>query len=75
LLRKLRHRGLERVDWIFVFACAVYNLVRLRKLQPTAALRETGLSMKARAVRRTELERQTKAQTLDEPSARFAEVR
>jgi transposase len=37
LLRKLRHRGLERVDWIFVFACAVYNLVRLRKLQPTAA--------------------------------------
>lgn len=37
LLRKLRHRGLERVDWIFVFACAVYNLVRLRTLQPAAA--------------------------------------
>jgi transposase len=32
LLRKLRHRGLARVDWMFVFATAVYNLVRLRTL-------------------------------------------
>src|SRR5579885_839767 len=32
LMRKVRHRGVCRVDWIFTFACAAYNLVRLRKL-------------------------------------------
>jgi transposase len=32
LLRKLRHRGTARVDWMFVFATAAYNLVRLRTL-------------------------------------------
>ena len=32
LLRKLRHRGVCKVDWIFTFACAVYNLVRMRNL-------------------------------------------
>lgn len=32
LLRKVRHRGLAKVDWVFVFACAAYNLVRLRNL-------------------------------------------
>ena len=32
-LRKLRHRGLERVEWIFTFAVAAYNLVRLRNLE------------------------------------------
>jgi len=32
LLRKLRHRGLARVNWIFVFTAAAYNLVRLRTL-------------------------------------------
>lgn len=32
LLRKVRHRGLGKVDWVFVFACAAYNLVRLRNL-------------------------------------------
>jgi transposase len=32
LLRKLRHRGLERVSWIFTCTNAVYNLVRLRTL-------------------------------------------
>jgi transposase len=32
LLRKLHHRGTERVDWIFTFTTAVYNLVRLRTL-------------------------------------------
>lgn len=37
LMRKLRHRGTERVDWMFVFACAVYNLVRLRNLQAAPA--------------------------------------
>ena len=32
LLRKVRHRGLGKVDWVFVFACAAYNLVPLRNL-------------------------------------------
>jgi transposase len=32
LLRKVRHRGLYKVDWVFTFACAAYNLVRLRNL-------------------------------------------
>jgi transposase len=30
-LRKTRHRGLERVGWMFTFALAAYNLVRMRK--------------------------------------------
>jgi transposase len=32
LLRKLKHRGLPKVAWIFSFAAAAYNLVRMRKL-------------------------------------------
>jgi IS5 family transposase len=32
LLRKLRHRGGPLVHWIFTFAAATYNLVRLRTL-------------------------------------------
>ena len=32
LLRKVRHRGTLKVDWIFAFACAAYNLVRIRNL-------------------------------------------
>lgn len=32
LLRKLRHRGRELVDWVFTFTMAIYNLVRLRTL-------------------------------------------
>jgi len=32
LMRKLRHRGTARVDWMFVFSTAVYNLVRVRTL-------------------------------------------
>ena len=31
-LRKLRHRGGERVDWMVTFAAAAYNLIRLRTL-------------------------------------------
>ena len=31
-LRKLRHRGGDRVDWIVTFAAAAYNLIRLRTL-------------------------------------------
>ena len=34
-LRKLRHRGHERVEWTFTFAVAVYNLVRIRNLDAT----------------------------------------
>ena len=32
LMRKTRHRGTRRVDWMFTFALAAYNLVRLRTL-------------------------------------------
>ncbi len=37
LLRKVRHRGLGKVDWVFTFACAAYNLVRLRNLAVQSA--------------------------------------
>jgi hypothetical protein len=36
LLRKTRHRGVARVGWMFTFAAAVYNLVRLRTLAAVA---------------------------------------
>jgi hypothetical protein len=36
LLRQLRHRGLLKVDWVFIFTAAAYNLVRIRNLQPAA---------------------------------------
>ncbi len=32
LLRKLRHRGGERVHWIVTFTAATYNMVRMRRL-------------------------------------------
>ena len=32
LMRKVRHRGVCKVHWIFTLACAAYNLVRLRNL-------------------------------------------
>ena len=32
LMRKVRHRGMCKVDWIFTFVCAAYNLVRMRDL-------------------------------------------
>ncbi len=38
LLRKLRHRGIFKVGWIFTFAAAAYNLVRMRKLLAPAVL-------------------------------------
>ncbi len=31
-MRKTRHRGTQRVGWMFVFTAAVYNLVRIRNL-------------------------------------------
>ncbi len=36
-LRKVKLRGLPKLDWLFVFGCAAYNLKRLSKLLPTAA--------------------------------------
>ena len=38
LLRKLRHRGIFKVDWVFAFACAAYNLVRMRNLAAVPAV-------------------------------------
>src|SRR5690349_14835735 len=35
LLRKMKHRGLEKVAWLFTFAAAAYNLVRMRNLMAT----------------------------------------
>ena len=32
LLDKLRHRGRDRVGWVFTFTAAAYNLVRMRNL-------------------------------------------
>jgi transposase len=32
LLRKMRHRGIFKVDWMFALAAAAYNLVRMRNL-------------------------------------------
>ena len=36
-LRKTRHRGAARVGWMFTFALAAYNLVRMRNLLSAAA--------------------------------------
>jgi transposase len=35
LMRKVRHRGIHKVGWIFTFAAAAYNLVRMRNLLAT----------------------------------------
>jgi hypothetical protein len=37
LLRQTRYRGRQRVGWMFTFATAVYNLVRIRNLTAEAA--------------------------------------
>jgi hypothetical protein len=37
MLRKLRHRGGPLVNWIFTFAAATYNLIRLRTLMAQPA--------------------------------------
>jgi hypothetical protein len=36
LLRKVRHRRVARMGWMFTFAAAVYNLVRMRTLAAVA---------------------------------------
>lgn len=33
LMRKLRHRGLAKVGWIFQFTAAAYNIVRLKNME------------------------------------------
>jgi len=38
LLRKVRHRGVCKVHWIFTLACAAYNLVRMRNLAAAVRL-------------------------------------
>ena len=37
LLDKLRHRGVELANWVFLFTAAAYNLVRVRNLMAAAA--------------------------------------
>jgi transposase len=37
VLRKVKLRGVRRVGWLFTFAAAVYNLVRIRNLVEAAA--------------------------------------
>ena len=37
LLDKLRHRGVELANWMFLFTAAAYNLVRMRNLSAAAA--------------------------------------
>jgi transposase len=36
-MRKVKLRGLAKVDWLFVFASAAFNLIRLPKLLPSVA--------------------------------------
>jgi hypothetical protein len=31
-LRKTKHRGRERVSWMFTFAAAAYNMIRIRNV-------------------------------------------
>jgi transposase len=38
ILRKTRHRGVFKVGWIFTFAAAAYNLVRMKNLLPIPVL-------------------------------------
>jgi transposase len=36
-MRKVKLRGLDKVQWLFVFACAAYNLLRIPKLRAATA--------------------------------------
>jgi hypothetical protein len=36
LMRETRHKGVGRVGWMFIFAAAAYNLVRMRNLAAAA---------------------------------------
>lgn len=37
MIRQVKHRGRLKVDWVFTFAAAAYNLVKMRKLLPCAS--------------------------------------
>ena len=43
-LREVKLRGLEKVDWLFLFSYAAHNLIRLPRLiaQPQKTLRTQG---------------------------------
>ena len=36
-LRKVKLRGLPKVDWLFLFSCAAFNLLRIPKLRAQCA--------------------------------------
>jgi transposase len=36
-LKKVKLRGLAKVDWLFVFSCAAFNLIRIPKLRSQSA--------------------------------------
>ena len=36
-LKKVKLRGLAKVDWVFVFSCAAFNLIRIPKLRAQSA--------------------------------------
>jgi transposase len=36
-LKKVKLRGLAKVDWLFVFSCAAFNLIRIPKLRAQSA--------------------------------------
>jgi transposase len=38
MMRKTRHRGTEKVGWVFEFTMAAYNLVRIRNLEAQEAI-------------------------------------
>lgn len=40
-LRKLKLRGLPKVDWLFLFSCAAFNLLRIPKLRIQCACTPT----------------------------------
>jgi hypothetical protein len=36
-LKKVKLRGLAKVDWLFVFSCSTFNLIRIPKLRAQSA--------------------------------------
>jgi hypothetical protein len=37
IFKKVKLRGLTKVDWLFVFSCAAFNLIRIPKLRAQSA--------------------------------------
>ena len=48
MLRKTRHRGVFKVGWVFTFAAAAYNLVRMRNLYRGSLRISSGRSVSGR---------------------------